>query len=461
MSATGVEYRGLRGLRGPLAFAENVAGMALGEHVEICGADGAARVGRVLAVSREAAVIEIFGDTGGLALAETRLRPAGRALRLGVGPEIVGRVFDGIGRPRDGLPPPIVAEERPIEGMPINPARREYPREFLETGISAIDGLNSLVLGQKIPIFTESGLPHDALLRQIVRQARGPGVADFAIVFAALGLPRDVSLEYEESFRRSGALSRVAAFLNGAEDPAAERLITPRCALTAAEYLAFDWGLHVLVILHDVTNYAEALREASASRGEVPGRKGYPGYLYSDLASIFERAGRIQGRPGSLTQLPVVTMPSGDLTHPIPDLTGYVTEGQLVLDRELDRRGVFPPIAVLPSLSRLMGDGIGAGRTREDHEPVARLLYAVYAKAVRARALEGIIGREELSATELSYLDFGDRFEREFLAQRSDEHRPIEGTLDLAWRALSTVPEADLERLPASLRAQHLAAGAR
>jgi V/A-type H+-transporting ATPase subunit B len=451
MATRGVEYRGLQSLRGPLAFLKGIGGVGFHEHLELTGSDGETRCGRVLTASEGGVVVEVLGATEGLDLESTRVRFGGRPLAVGVGPELVGRVFDGLGRPRDGLPPPVAVEERPVEGSPINPCRRDYPREFLETGISAIDGLNTVVLGQEIPIFTEAGLPHDELAMQIIRQARAPGVPEFAVVFAALGLPRDVALRYEDSFRRSGALPRVATFLNFADDPAAERLTTARVALTAAEYLAFDRGLHVLLVLSDVTNYGEALREVSAARGEVPSRKGYPGYLYSDLASIFERAGRIRGRPGSLTQIPIVTMPAGDITHPIPDLTGYVTEGQIVLDRALDRRGIYPPVAVLPSLSRLMSDGIGDGRTREDHEDVARQLYASCARVARARALESIIGRDELSEAERRYLDFGEAFEDRFLGQGRDEARPIAATLDRAWDVLGALPEHELTRVPAEL----------
>jgi V/A-type H+-transporting ATPase subunit B len=340
---------------------------------------------------------------------------------------------------------------RPIDGLPINPCRREYPRDFLETGVSAIDLLTSVVLGQKLPIFSEAGLPHDQLALQVITQARAPSVEQFAVVFAGLGLPRATARRYQDAFRASGARDRLVAFLNYADDPPAERLITPRCALTLAEYLAFDCGMHVLVVLHDVTNYGESLREVSAARGEVPSRKGYPGYLYSDLASLFERAGRIRGRPGSITQIPIVTMPSGDMTHPIPDLTGYVTEGQIVLDRALDRRGIYPPIAVLPSLSRLMSDGIGGGRTRDDHPDVARQLYAACARAERARSLEAIIGQDELSPTERHYLSFGDRFERELLRQGPQDRRPVGETLRLAWRLLAQLPASELTRLPASL----------
>ena len=450
----GLEYRGLTGLRGPLAFVQGIAGVAFHEHVDVLSPDGVATAGRVLAVAGDTAVIEVFGTTEGLTLTGARVRFQGSPLKFGVGRELLGRIYDGMGRPCDGLPPPLVVEERAIEGAPVNPVRREFPRDFLETGISSIDALNTVVLGQKLPIFTEAGLPHDLLAMQIISQARAPGVGTFAIVFAALGLPRDIALRYEEAFRRTGARQRVVAFLNYADDPAAERLITPRCALTAAEYLAFDLGLHVLVVLNDMTNYGEALREVSSARGEVPSRKGYPGYLYSDLASIFERAGRVRGGSGSLTQIPIVTMPSGDVTHPIPDLTGYVTEGQIVLDRELERRGVYPPVAVLPSLSRLMNDGIGAGRTREDHADLARQLYASCARVARARSLESIIGREELSETERQYLEFGDAFEKQFLSQRVDEARTIAATLDLASATLAVLPDRELSHVPPALLRQ-------
>ncbi len=450
-----LELRGLDRLRGPLAFVSGVPGTALGEEIELIPDDGPPRAGRVLAVNEAGAVVELFGASEGLALDRCRLRFLRRPLRIGVGKELLGRVFDGLGRPRDGLPAPVVDAERAVEGEPLNPVRREYPREFLETGISAIDALDSVVLGQKLPIFTEAGLPHHELARQILRQARAPGVESFAVVLAALGLPAEQALAYLDGLRRSGALGRTVAFLNLADDPSAERLVTPRCALTVAEHLAFDLGMHVLVVLCDLTAYGEALREVAAARGEVPSRKGYPGYLYSDLASIFERAGRIRGRPGSLTQIPIVTMPSGDLTHPIPDLTGYVTEGQIVLDRAVHRRGVYPPIAVLPSLSRLMDDGIGEGRTRADHAPVARQLYAACARVAKARAMEALVGREDLAPLERQYLAFGDAFEQRFLHQRSDEARTIGATLDLAWELLGLLPESELVRIPAALVAQH------
>ena len=436
MTTAGLERRGLAELHGPLAIVEGIGGVAFHDQVDVVGSDGDMRPGRVIATSAQRSIVEVFGVADGMQLDASRLRFHGGALRFGVGPELLGRVFDGLGRPRDGLPPPPSVELRSIDGAPINPVRREYPRDFLETGVSAIDALNSVVLGQKIPIFTESGLAHDDLAMQIIRQARAPGVEKFSIVFAALGVARDTADRYIDDFRASGARSRLIAFLNLASDPAAERLLTPRLALTAAEYLAFDAGHHVLVVLHDMTNYGEALREISAARGEMPSRKGYPGYLYSDLASIFERAGRISGRPGSLTQIPIVTLPSGDLSHPIPDLTGYVTEGQIVLDREIARRGIYPPISILASLSRLMSDGIGANRTRADHRDVAKQIYASVARVERARALASIIGADELTDAERKYLRFGERYEREFLSQRGNESRTIGETLDRGLNVL-------------------------
>jgi V/A-type H+-transporting ATPase subunit B len=447
LKSGGIERTGVETLRGSLAFVEAIPGVGFHDEVEVIGPAGTSLPGRVLAVNEASVIVEVFGSTDGLQLERSRIRFAGQPLRFGVGPELPGRVLDGIGRPLDGLPPAPAVELRGITGSAINPTRRAYPRDFLETGISAIDALNSVVLGQKIPIFTESGLQHDDLAMQIVRQARAPGVEKFAIVFAALGLPRETTRRYLADFQSGGARSRLLVFLNQADDPAAERLITPRCALTAAEYLAFDLGYHVLVILHDITNYCEALREISAARGEVPSRKGYPGYLYSDLASLFERAGRIEGRAGSITQIPIVTLPSGDMSHPIPDLTGYVTEGQLVLDRELARRGVYPPISILPSLSRLMSDGIGEGRTRDDHGDVARQLYAALARVDRARSLASIIGSADLSESERRYLEFGQRFEREMLAQSPLERRTIAETLTIAWNVLSALPRADLTKI--------------
>jgi V/A-type H+-transporting ATPase subunit B len=447
MTTAGIERRGLAELRGPLAFVEGVTGVGFHEHVDLIGSDGHTRPARVLSSTDRGSIVEVFGITDGLQLDASRIRFHGRPMRFGVGPELLGRVFDGLGAPLDALPPPACVERRPIGGSSINPCRRAYPRDFLETGISSIDALNSVVLGQKIPIFTESGLAHDELAMQILRQAHAPGVDRFAVVFAALGLPRDVASRYLQDLESAGSWARVIAFLNLAGDPCAERLITPRLALTAAEYLAFDAGYHVLVVLHDITNYGEALREISAARGEVPSRKGYPGYLYSDLASLFERAGRIAGRPGSITQIPIVTLPSGDPGHPIPDLTGYVTEGQIVLDREIARRGIYPPVAVLSSLSRLMADGIGDGRTRDDHPDVARQLYAAVARVERARGLASIIGAGEMTEIERTYLRFGERFEREVVAQGREESRSIAQTLDLAWSVLRELPRSELTRI--------------
>jgi V/A-type H+-transporting ATPase subunit B len=432
MTASGLTVHGLQRLRGPFASVCGVPRAALYELVEVTGGDGGRRKGRVVAITGDTAIVEVLGATGGLDLDSSAVRFLGRPATVGVGPELPGRVLDALGRPRDGLPPPVAVEDRPVEGMPINPARREYPREFLETGFSAIDALNTITLGQKLPIFTEAGLPHDRMARAIVEQARAPGVERFVVVFVGLGLPREVAAEYQSAFHAVVTRRRTIMVLSLAGESATERLMAPRTALTIAEYCAFDLGMHVLVVMSDITNYGEALREVAAGRGEVPSRKGYPGYLYSDLASIFERAGRIRGSPGSITQLPILTMPAGDMTHPIPDLTGYVTEGQIVLDRRLHARGVYPPIAVLPSLSRLMSGGIGAGRTREDHAAIARTLYSACAKVERARALEAIVGRRELTEEEQRYLDFGDRFEREFLTQPEGERRTIAETLHIA-----------------------------
>ena len=452
MSGEGLAAHGADAMRGPLVFLEASRTAAFHEVVDVVHPDGTSRPGRVVAVLERATVVEVFGPTLGLDLPRATVRFRGGPLRVGVGPELLGRVFDSFGAPRDGLPPPAPQDLRAIEGAPINPTRREYPRDFLETGLSVIDGLNAVALGQKLPIFTEAGLAHDDLARQIITQARAPGVERFAVVFVGLGLPRHVAREYETGLRRSRGLRYTAAFLNLADDSAAERLIAPRVALTAAEYLAFDLGMHVLVVLTDMTNYGEALREIASARGELPSRKGYPGYLYSDLASIFERAGRIKGRPGSLTQIPIVTLPGGDIAHPIPDLTGYVTEGQIVLDRELARRGIYPPVAILPSLSRLMKDAIGDTRTRADHPEVARLLYAGCAGAARARALEGVLGRDELSASERAQIAFGGLLEQRFVTQGRSERRTIDKTLDLAWEIAAALPDSDLRTVSPAWR---------
>ena len=441
MTTPGLVFRGLGRLRGTLATVDDVPGAAFHEMVEIAAGDGAVRAGQVVGVHETGVTIEAFGHTEGLTLDSVSVAFLGRPPMVGVGPELLGRVVDSLGRPRDGMPPPLAIEQRPLEGLPINPVRRECPGDCLETGFSAIDALNTLTLGQKLPIFTESGLPHDRLAAAILEQARAPGVSRFAVVFAGLGLPREVAAQYEAGFRRSGARPHSVMVLSLADESATERLMAPRTALTIAEYLAWDLNLHVLVVLTDITNYGEALREVAAARGEIPSRKGYPGYLYSDLASLFERAGRIRGRAGSITQLPIVTMPSGDMTHPIPDLTGYVTEGQIVLDPRLHARGVYPPIAVLPSLSRLMSRGIGPGKTRQDHRALADVLYHGCAAAERARGLEAIVGSDELTAREREYLAFGDAFERRFVSQTT--RRSIEETLDEGWRVAAELPAAD------------------
>ena len=460
MTAPGLSFRGLQYLRDPYASMAAMPGLAFREMLEVDAGNGRRCEGQVVAIQGERATIEVFGSMQGLDLQSSSVRLLGHTPMVGVGPEVLGRVLDSLGRPRDGLPPPIAAEERPIDGRPINPVRRDCPSECLETGFSAIDGLNTLTLGQKLPIFTESGLPHDRMAREILDQARAPGVEHFAVVFAGLGLPVEIAAQYEAAFRRSGSRRRSVLVLSLADESATERLMAPRTALTIAEYLAFDVGLHVLVILNDVTNYGEALREVAAARGEIPSRKGYPGYLYSDLASLFERAGRIRGRAGSITQLPIVTLPAGDMTHPIPDLTGYVTEGQIVLDPRLNARGIYPPVSVLPSLSRLMAGGIGTGRTRDDHHAVANLLYAGCAAADRARALEAIVGTDELTPRERQYLRFAAAFERRFLSQATGERRPVAQTLDIGWAVAALLPAEDLAAIDPAVRKAHLPAEA-
>jgi len=446
---SGREYIGLKEIAGPLIVVEGVEGVGYGEVAEIYLPGGERRLGSVLEVGERLAVVEVFAGTTGLTIEETRVRFIGRPLELPVSVEMLGRVFNGRGEPIDGAPPPLARKRVDVNGSPINPTAREYPRDFIQTGISAIDGMNTLVRGQKLPIFSGSGLPHNQLAAQIARQARivGRSAERFAIVFVAIGVGHDVAAYFRESFEESGALANVAMFLNLADDPPIERIVTPRVALTLAEHLAFDEGMHVLVIMTDMTNYAEALRELSSARGEIPSRKGYPGYLYSDLASIYERTGRIKGKPGSITQMPILTMPNDDITHPVPDLTGYITEGQIVLSRELAARGIYPPINVLPSLSRLMKDGIGKGRTREDHPHIANQLYAAYAHAQDVRALADVVGEEELSEIDKRYLEFGEAFERKFINQGSDENRSIEETLDLAWQIAAILPKEELSRV--------------
>ncbi len=428
---------------------EGISDVGFGEVVQVENARGQVRHGRVLSVGRTTAAVEIFEGTSGLAMAGTKVRFLGHPLTIPVSETMLGRVFNGIGEAIDGLPAPIAGERRNINGAPINPASREYPRDFIQTGISSIDGMNTLVRGQKLPVFSGSGLPHNKLAAQIIRQATIIGEEDtqFVVVFGAMGIKHDDAEVFRQSFEESGVLSNVVMFTNLANDPPIERLVTPRSALTIAEYLAFDRGMHVLVVLTDMTNYCEALREVSTSKGEVPSRKGYPGYLYSDLASIYERAGRIIGRKGSITQIPILTMPNDDITHPIPDLTGFITEGQIVLDRNLEKQGIYPPINVLPSLSRLMNDGIGDGKTRDDHRNVSNQIYSAYTYVKRVETLASIIGESELSDLDKKYLDLGRQFETMFTQQGTSENRTIEETLDLAWKLVSTLPRRELTRV--------------
>jgi V/A-type H+-transporting ATPase subunit B len=453
----GQEIIGVARIEGPLVVVQGTGSVGYDEVAEVIDLQGRVRRGRVLEVGEDVAVVEVFAGTTGLSIDDTRVRFLGQPLRIPVSPEMLGRVFDGLGTPIDGGPQPLADHFADINGQPINPTARVYPRDYIQTGISSIDGMNTLVMGQKLPIFSGSGLPHDQLAAQIVRQATlGADVgessesAQFAIVFAAMGVKHDVAAYFRSSFAESGALSRVAMFLNLADDPPVERLVTPRAALTLAEYLAFERDMHVLVILTNMTNYCEALRQISNIRGEVPSRKGYPGYLYSDLAAIFERTGRIKNSDGSITQLPILTMPNDDITHPVPDLTGYITEGQIVLSRDLTHQGLYPPIAVLPSLSRLMKDGIGEGHTRADHGHVSAQLYASYAHVQDVRSLASVIGEEELSTLDRQYLQFGSAFEQEFVAQSATENRPVEQTLGIGWRLLSALPQEELTRINAA-----------
>ncbi|NLT60707.1 MAG: V-type ATP synthase subunit B [Candidatus Hydrogenedentes bacterium] len=441
------EYVGLDEVSGPIVGVSGIHNVGYNELAEIVDRRGTTRLGMTLEVSEGAAVIQVFEGTSGLKLGDTRVRFRGHPLTLAVSEEMLGRAFDGLGRPFDGGPEPI-GEERDVNGLPVNPTARDYPRKFIQTGISAIDGMNTLVRGQKLPVFSGSGLPHRQLVAQITRQARIVGEdIPFAVVFAGMGIKHDEARFYLKNFEESGAMERVVAFLSLADAPSVERLMTPRTALTAAEYLAFDLGMHVLVILTDMTNYCEALREISTQRQEIPSRKGYPGYLYSDLASIYERAGMLRGKPGSITQIPVVTMPNDDISHPIPDLSGFITEGQIVLDRDLDQRGIYPPIAGLPSLSRLMKDGIGEGMTRADHAHLASQLFASYAHVKDIRSLASVIGEEELTALDRSYMEFGEIFEQQFLSQGPEEDRSIEQTLDLGWKILQSLPREELHRI--------------
>jgi len=443
-----IEYRCVDAARGGLMFLRAVPGVGLGERVRVVDNRGQERTGQVIRATEELLLVQVFEGTDHLNPEQTWVRFLGEPFHITLSPGILGRVFNGIGQPRDQRPELLSKLRRNVNGSPVNPAARAYPREFIETGVSAIDGLNSLVRGQKLPIFSGSGLPHNELAAQIVRQARLPGEeSDFAIVFAAMGMSHNEARFFEENFEASGVLGKVAMFINLADDPVIERLILPRTALTAAEYLAFDRDMHVLVVVTDMTQYASALREVATAKGDVPSRKGYPGYLYSDLAEIYERAGRIKARHGSITMVPVVSMPSDDITHPIPDLTGYITEGQIVLSRELHNQGVYPPINIPPSLSRLMKDGIGKDHTREDHPRVASQIYASYARALEVRNLASIIGAEELSSSDQQYLDFGSSFEERFVGQGAEEGRSISQTLDLCWELLSQLPRQELTRV--------------
>jgi V/A-type H+-transporting ATPase subunit B len=441
--------RGAQAVAGPLLFLEGAPSARLGEIVRIrTGAEE--RRGQVIELSGARVAVQVLEETRGLAPAKAEVTLTGEVAKLGVARSLLGRVLDGLGRPADGLPPPIAEARLPIHGAALNVTRREKPSDFIETGISAIDGLNTLVRGQKLPIFSCAGLPAARLAAQIVCQSRVRTGESFAVVFAAMGTPFREYDAYLEAFRAAGVLDRTVVFLNKADDPPIERLMTPRCALTAAEHLAVAHGMHVLVVLTDMTSYCEALREVALAREEVPGRRGYPGYMYTDLATIYERAGRIVGRPGSVTQLPVLTMPDDDLTHPIPDLSGYITEGQVVLSRDLDRRGVYPPIDVLPSLSRLMGLGAGPGRTRDDHRPVADQLYAFYARGRDVRRMAAIVGAANLGDEEKRFLALADRFEAELVGQ-GGIFRSIEDTLELGWRLLAAFPPESLTRIPARI----------
>ncbi|MBO4859798.1 MAG: V-type ATP synthase subunit B [Treponema sp.] len=444
----GIEYRGVASVDGPIVVLKKTENVFFGETVCVRDRNGKKRTGRIVDVSEKAVIVQIFGDTTGLDLDETSFEFLGNPLELRVGEGLLGRIFNGLGEPADGYPPIISSEKRNINGNPINPYARVYPRDFIQTGISSIDGMNSLVRGQKLPIFSGNGLTHNKLAAQIIRQAKLRNSDEkFVMVFAGMGIKYDVAKYFTDTFEESGVLANVVMFLSLADSPSIERIITPRCALTAAEYLAFEKGMHVLVVMTDMTNYCEALREISTTRGEVPGRKGYPGYLYSDLAELYERAGKVKGSTGSITQIPILSMPNDDISHPIPDLTGYITEGQIVLDRELSQKGVYPPVSALPSLSRLMKDGIGEGMTREDHAQVSSQLFAAYSKVKSIRNLAAIIGEEELSELDRSYLRFGEKLESEFLAQGEHEERTIEQTLDLGWKVLSVLPREELTRI--------------
>ena len=444
-----IEYLGLSSINGPLIALEGVQDAFYDEIVDFVVNGKEHKMGRIVEVYKDKAIIQVFEGTENMSLNNTHTRLTGHPMEIGLSEEMLGRTFNGIGEPIDDLGPITVEEVRDVNGLPLNPVRREYPRNYIRTGISAIDGLTTLIRGQKLPIFSGNGLPHDQLAAQIVKQASlGDSTnEDFAIVFAAMGVKHDVADFFRRTFEESGVANHVAMFLNLANDPVVERLITPKVALTAAEYLAFEKNMHILVILTDMTSFAEAMREVSSSKGEIPSRKGYPGYLYSELATLYERAGIVEGVNGSVTQLPILTMPNDDITHPIPDLTGYITEGQIVLDRNLHGQAIYPPISVLPSLSRLMKDGIGKGYTREDHQDLANQLFSAYAKVGEARNLASVIGEDELSPIDKKYLEFGKAFEERYIGQGPNENRTIEETLDLGWELLRILPKEELDHV--------------
>ena len=444
----GVEWSGLTQIDGPIVAVKRSENTAYNEVVYVRDKSGEKRTGRVIDLDRENAVVQIFGSTTGLDLEATSVEFLEQPLELRVGRDLLGRIFNGLGEPADNYPPILSSRKMNVNGNPINPYARIYPRDFIQTGISSIDGMNTLIRGQKLPIFSGNGLPHNKLAAQIIRQAKILNSdEEFVMVFAGMGIKYDVAQYFRRTFEESGVLSKVVMFQSLADAPSIERIITPRCALTAAEYLAFECNMHVLVVMTDMTNYCEALREISTTRGEVPGRKGYPGYLYSDLAELYERAGKIQGSSGSITQIPILTMPNDDISHPIPDLTGYITEGQIVLDREMSQKGIYPPVAGLPSLSRLMKDGIGDGMTREDHAAVSSQLFASYSKVKTIRNLAQIIGEEELSPLDRTYLEFGKQLEEKFFTQSENDNRSIAQTLDLGWKLLSILPREELYRI--------------
>ena len=452
-----IEYLGLSEINGPLVVLEGVRDASFDEIVEFKVDDGSKKLGRIVEIYEDKAVIQVFEGTENMSLLNTHTKLTGHPMEVELSADILGRTFNGIGKPIDGLGPVMPEVRTNINGLPLHPVTREYPRNYIQTGISAIDGLTTLIRGQKLPIFSGNGLPHDQLAAQIVQQASlgGDSNEKFAIVFAAMGVKYDVAEFFRRTFEESGVADHVVMYLNLANDPVVERLITPKVALTAAEYLAFEKGMHILVILTDITSFAEAMREVSSSKGEIPSRKGYPGYLYSELATLYERAGIVRGGTGSVTQIPILTMPNDDITHPIPDLTGYITEGQIVLERQLHGQAIYPPINVLPSLSRLMKDGIGEGYTRGDHQDVANQLFSCYAKVGDARALASVIGEDELSPLDKKYLKFGDAFEHNFVGQRPDENRSIEETLDLGWKLLGMIPRDELDRIDTKILDQY------